>query len=217
MKLHKKVLLFGASALLLAGCGNSEEDTEETKTSQDTETEEVAEEKTDDTDTKENTGTEENDAEQESAEDTEEEKEEEEEEAERAEDSDKEIVLGEPMEIGDYTLTVQSYELGEDYENNDALIINYDWENNSDEEASPFMTFMFKGFQDDIETDDIFMVDGVELDIGQKEIKSGGEIEGAQDAIGIDDLDEPLLLEVDELITFESDPYSVELDLSSLE
>src|SRR5699024_10120969 len=112
---------------------------------------------------------------------------------------------------------VTSYELGVDYEDNDVLIINYDWENNSDEEASPFMTFMFKGFQSGVETDDVFMVDGVDLGIGQKEIKAGGKIEDAQDIVGIESMDEPLLLEVDELITFESNPYTVELNLSELE
>ena len=141
----------------------------------------------------------------------------EEEQAEIAEQSTNDIVIGEPMKIGEYTLTVTGYELVKDYEDKDALVINYDWENNSDEEASPFMTFIFKAFQDSVETDDVFVIDGVDLGIGQKEIKAGGKIEGAQAVVGIDNLDEPLLLEVDELITFDKNPYSVELNLSELE
>ena len=141
----------------------------------------------------------------------------EEEQTEIAEQSTNDIVIGEPMKIGEYTLTVTGYELVKDYEDKDALVINYDWENNSDEEASPFMTFIFKAFQDSVETDDVFVMDGVDLGIGQKEIKAGGKIEGAQAVVGIDNLDEPLLLEVDELITFDKNPYSVELNLSELE
>ena len=141
----------------------------------------------------------------------------EEEQTEIAEQSTNDIVIGEPMKIGEYTLTVTGYELVKDYEDKDALVINYDWENNSDEEASPFITFIFKAFQDSVETDDVFVMDGVDLGIGQKEIKAGGKIEGAQAVVGIDNLDEPLLLEVDELITFDKNPYSVELNLSELE
>ena len=141
----------------------------------------------------------------------------EEEQTEIAEQSTNDIVIGEPMKIGEYTLTVTGYELVKDYEDKDALVINYDWENNSDEEASPFITFIFKAFQDSVETDDVFVIDGVDLGIGQKEIKAGGKIEGAQAVVGIDNLDEPLLLEVDELITFDKNPYSVELNLSELE
>jgi len=43
MKLHKRLLLFGASAILLAACGTDEGSTEETGATEEPETEEVAE------------------------------------------------------------------------------------------------------------------------------------------------------------------------------
>jgi len=138
-------------------------------------------------------------------------------EEETAEETTNEITLGEPMEIGDYTLTIQSYNLGTDSEGKDALIINYDWVNNSEEATTPFMTFSLKGFQDGVETSDVFMVDGVDLGIGQKEVQSGGQIEGAQAVVGIDDMSIPLELELDELITFEENAYTTEIDLSTIE
>ncbi|MEI3600179.1 MULTISPECIES: DUF5067 domain-containing protein [unclassified Oceanobacillus] len=150
-------------------------------------------------------------------EEIEEAEEEQEEEVEVEESSGNEIVLGEPINVGEYEMTIQSYSLGVDYDGKDALIIEYDWVNNSDESASPFMTFMLKGFQDGVETDEVFMVDDVDLSIGQKEVRPGGSIEGAQDIVGIDDLSKPLELELDELMSFESNPYLVEIDLSTLE
>ena len=128
-----------------------------------------------------------------------------------------EIVLGEPIKLGEYTLTIQKYSLGVDYEGNNALIIEYDWVNNSEDSASPFMTFMLKGFQDDVETDDAIMVEGVDLGIGQKEVRPGGIIEGAQAAVGISDTTKLLELELDELFSFNSNPYIAEIDLSTLE
>lgn len=129
----------------------------------------------------------------------------------------KEIILGEPIELGEYTLTIQNYSLGVDYEGNNALIIEYDWVNNSDDSTSPFMTFMLKGFQDDIETDDVIMVEGVDLGIGQKEVRPGGIIEGAQSTVGISDTTKPLELELDEVLSFDNNPYIAEIDLSILE
>ena len=128
-----------------------------------------------------------------------------------------EIILGQPMEVGEYTITIQSYELSTDFEGNDALIVNYDWVNNSDDATMPALTYRLKGFQDGVETDDVFMVDGVDLGIGQKEVKSGGKIEGAQDAIGIGDMSKPLEIELDELFSFKDNPYVTVIDLSTFE
>lgn len=129
----------------------------------------------------------------------------------------KEIVLGEPIELGGYTVTIQKYSLGVDYEGDNALIIEYDWVNNSEDSTSPFMTFMLKGFQDDVETDDAIMVEGVDLGIGQKEVRPGGVIKSAQSTVGISDTTKPLELELDELFSLDSNPYIAEIDLSTLE
>lgn len=133
-------------------------------------------------------------------------------------DQDGKIVLGEPFQLGDYTMTIHSFEVMQDYEGNPALVFTYDWTNNSEEAASPFMTFSDKAFQSGVETnDDVFMIDGVDLGIGQKEVKPGGTITGAQGYLGIDDLNVPLEFEIEELFSFEGEPltYTIE-DLNSL-
>lgn len=128
-----------------------------------------------------------------------------------------EITLGEPLNLGEYTIVIQSYDLAKDFEGNDALIIEYDWVNDSEETTSPIMTYNIKGFQDGVETDHAVMVDGVNLETEQKKVKPGGEIEGAQTTVGISDVSKPLELELDELISFNKEPYTVELDLSELD
>lgn len=129
-----------------------------------------------------------------------------------------EIILGEPFELGDYTITIHSFHISNDYEGNPALVFTYDWTNNSDETEAPFMTFMKKGFQNGIETtDDSFMVDGVDLGMGQKDVKPGGTITGAQGVVGIDDMNLPLEFEIEELFSFDTEPmtYIIE-DLNNL-
>lgn len=193
MKFNKSLLLFGASALLLTACG------EGTETPADVTSVDTASEVSSAVESVESVESVDSTVEKAPA------------------DTSREIVLGQPMEVGDYIITIQSYGLGVDYDGKDALIINYDWTNNSDEAASPFMTFILKGFQDGIETSDVFMVDGVDLGIGQKEVRPGSTLEGAQDIIGVDDLSKPIELEIDELMTFDSNPYTAILDLSTLQ
>src|SRR5690606_26116779 len=42
------------------------------------------------------------------------------------ESSGNEIILGKPINLGEYTLTIQKYSLGVDYEGANALIVEYD-------------------------------------------------------------------------------------------
>lgn len=79
------------------------------------------------------------------------------------------------------------------------------------------MTFMLKAFQDGVETTDVFMVKGLDLGLGQKEVRPAGQIEGAQAVVGIDDLNKELELELDELLSFKDNPYTTLIDLSTIE
>lgn len=182
-------LLSVSTTLLLAACG------EETTTSDpDIDIEEVEEE--------DEVATEEPEEDLEDEEDT---------------STENEIVLGEAIELDDYTITIQSYELTTDYEGNDALIINFDWVNNSEETVMPTMTYIFSAFQNGVETDDVFMIDGVDLGISQREVRPEGTIEGVQDQVGVNDLSEPLELELSGFLSLDSTSYTTVLDLSSLQ
>lgn len=126
------------------------------------------------------------------------------------------IEVGKTLSLADVTFTITDLSIADDYEGNQALVITYDWENNSEGSKSPYLTFSAKGFQDGVETDSAIFVDGVDLGKGQKEVKSGGKISGAHTTVGIEDMSKPLLLEIDELITFNKDPYYMEIDLNEL-
>lgn len=128
----------------------------------------------------------------------------------------KELVLDQPITLGDFEVTVKEYRLSKDYDGKDVLVITYNWKNNSNETTAPYMSIMFKGFQDGVETDDMLFVDDVDLGVGQKEVKPGASIENCFATVGITDLSKPLELELDELITLSSDPYKTTIDLSTL-
>lgn len=202
MELKKLLLGLSASALLLAACDddtgtdNEETDTEDVEETPDEDV--SANEETEDTD----------EVEEDEADDSEEE----------SANGEREIVLGEPIDFEEFEITIQSYSISQDYDGDPALIVTYDWVNTSDDSASPFMTFNLKGFQNNVETGDSFMVDDVDLGIGQREVRPEGEVTGAQTTVGIDDMDAPLELELDILFSFADDTsYVTTLDLSEIE
>nr|WP_319216132.1 DUF5067 domain-containing protein [uncultured Trichococcus sp.] len=125
------------------------------------------------------------------------------------------IVLGRPITIGDYVVTVQSIGKGTDYEGNNILVINYDFTNNSDTEQMASFAVNFTAYQNGIETDSFLMSDDIDLGIGQKKIKPGTTITGVQTGAVLED-DSVLTIELDELISFDEVVFTIEVDPASL-
>lgn len=193
MKLHKSLLFFGASALLLTACGE-EGSTEESNAADEVETEEVA------------TETEESETEVEESE-TEVEVPEEE-----PEETSNEIVLGTPIEFETFTITITNLETSTDYDGNPILIYTYDWINTGDDTQSPFMTFDITGFQNGISTEISPFSETVDYGSGQVEVRPEGAVEGAQGAIGLTSVEEPVELELTEMFSFEDNAYTTTIN-----
>ena len=124
------------------------------------------------------------------------------------------IVLGRPITIGDYEVTVQSIGKGTDYEGNSILVINYDFTNNSNREQMASFAVNFTAYQNGIETDSFLMSDDIDLGIGQKKIKPGTTITGVQTGAVLGD-DSVLTIELDELISFDDLVFTIEVDPTS--
>lgn len=127
------------------------------------------------------------------------------------------IELNKPMKVGNYTITFTEYKIVEDYEKKPVLRVTYDWKNESDDDSYPFTSFSLNGFQDGVETERGFvMSDQVDLGIGQKKVKKGGEIKGAHAVVGITSLDKPLLLELEKSFNISDEKMVVELNLKEI-
>lgn len=124
-----------------------------------------------------------------------------------------EITIGKTLTLGDYEITIKEYKLVKDYKDNPALKIVYDWKNNSKKTVAPFMTIRLKGFQNGVETDTSPMILDSEVDyrLSQKNVKPGISVEGLHAAIGLENIDTPLELELTELISFNGQKYTTTL------
>ena len=133
-------------------------------------------------------------------------------------DDEKVLELGKKVEFDTFDITIKSFSIVKDTDGKPVLKYVYDWTNKDKKAAAPFMTFGLKGFQDGVETDNaVLVMEGVDLGIGQKEVKSGATIKDAEGIVGITAIDKPLDLELDKLISMDSAPYKMTIkDLSSL-
>lgn len=137
--------------------------------------------------------------------------------AEETADTDREITLNEPFKLKNSTITITGFELAKGFEGGDVLKVTYNWTNDADEGTAPLFSVMFKGFQDNVQVTSADFVEGGNYEQGQKEVKPGGSIEGAEEFMGIDDLSKPYILEVEEAFSFSNeDPFTITLDLNNL-
>lgn len=137
--------------------------------------------------------------------------------AEETADTDREITLNEPFKLKNSTITITGFELAKGFEGGDVLKVTYNWTNDADEGTAPLFSVVFKGFQDNVQVTSADFVEGGNYEQGQKEVKPGGSIEGAEEFMGIDDLSKPYILEVEEAFSFSNeDPFTITLDLNNL-
>lgn len=123
-----------------------------------------------------------------------------------------EIVLGEPIEFEDFSVTIKSLSVITDYEGKPALKVVYDWTNNGEDTNAPFTSFSITGFQNGVETDDFVMSDQLDLGIGQNNVRPGATITDAEDAVVIADMAAPLELELTEWISWDDVAYLYIID-----
>ena len=72
-----------------------------------------------------------------------------------------------------YTVTVDDAYVGADYEGNPVIIVTYSWANNSDEATSALASLEEKAFQNGVELEDAFIVDGMDTSGWDSEVKPG--------------------------------------------
>lgn len=119
--------------------------------------------------------------------------------------------------LGDYSVEILSARKSTDYEDKDAIVIRYNFTNNSDEAASFMFATQSKAFQDGVELEMAILMDDDAYNSQDltKEIKPGASIE-VEKAFVLDS-DSPVEAEVTELVSFD-DEEKVEktFDLATL-
>lgn len=106
--------------------------------------------------------------------------------------------------LGDYEVTIKDYEIMEDYDGKDAIVISYDFTNNSEEAASFDVACMYSVFQNGIELEytsvypDPDSFDALN-DVTMTEIQPGKTIE-IKTCHVLGDLTSPVDVEVEEFL-----------------
>ncbi len=105
--------------------------------------------------------------------------------------------------LGDYEVEILSAKIAKDYEGNSAIVINYQFTNNSDDAANFMFALSDKAFQNGIELESAIIMDSKTYDSDEKmkDIKPGKTIK-VQSAFVLNDKKNTVEIEVSELISF---------------
>ncbi|MFZ7132289.1 MAG: DUF5067 domain-containing protein [Eubacteriales bacterium] len=91
------------------------------------------------------------------------------------------VEMGADFETGSYAVTVKSIRKGKDYEGNSAVVIAYDWTNNSDETISWMGSMMTSVFQDGVQLETGIFNKGIDVDKMMQEVRPGTTLEGIEE------------------------------------
>lgn len=107
-------------------------------------------------------------------------------------------------DLGDYYVKILDYALVSDYEGNPAIIVNYEFTNNSEDDTMPMVAVTMKAFQDGVELSDAFIADSSIYDAEplMKEIKPGATI-ACQEAYELTSETSDVEINVEEAFSFD--------------
>lgn len=92
--------------------------------------------------------------------------------------------LPESGAVGDYTVTIGNATFTTDIDGNPAIVINYDFTNNSNESVMPTLGANMNAYQDGVELEVAMILDSSVYDagIGQRDVQPGASLAGCQHA-----------------------------------
>jgi hypothetical protein len=112
--------------------------------------------------------------------------------------------------IGKYDVSILDHKISKDYKGNPAVIVTYEWTNNSDETTSFMFAVDASVFQSGIECETAIVTSGDDYDseLSMTDIKPGATLT-VQDAYVLRDTANPIDVEVTELFSFMKNPPMV--------
>lgn len=120
--------------------------------------------------------------------------------------------------LGDYYVEIKGAALAKDTDGNPAIIVTYDWTNNSDETKSEAAALYGKAFQDGVQLEPAFILDSdayAEAGNSMKEIRPGSSLT-IQAAFVMTSETSVVEFEISELISLSNDIVSMDFDPTSL-
>ncbi len=120
--------------------------------------------------------------------------------------SEEQPSIADAGDLGDYHVVIKDAAFGQDYEGNPMIVVNYDFTNNSAENATPLWAVGTKAFQDGVELETAIAMDDTVYNAAtaQKEIQPGVTIENCQIAYVLTSTS-PVEFEASELISLSDD------------
>lgn len=124
-----------------------------------------------------------------------------------------EVLCGVPCVFSDYKVTYNSFSLSSDYEGNTVIIENLTFENFSSEARPFFTTASVTMYQDGVELENAYFVDGYDAGLSQRKVQQGGKFD-VQEAHILRNKTSPITIEIKDWISLNGVKYTGIIPLS---
>lgn len=118
-------------------------------------------------------------------------------------------------EIGDYLVSINSYDIAEDYDGNPALVLNMGYTNNSNVDSPFYVALEVKAFQDGIELEKAYFVDNTVVDDSGNylNVLPGAGL-GVAEAFILTSDTSPVDIEIAEFFSFNDEKITTQINLT---
>lgn len=124
-----------------------------------------------------------------------------------------EVLCGVPCVFSDYKVTYNSFSFSSDYNSNAVIISNLTFENLSSEARPFFTTASVTLYQDGVELEPAYFVDGYDAGLGQRKVQQGGKFD-VQEAHVLRNKTSPVYIEITDWISWNGTKYKGVIPLS---
>lgn len=124
-----------------------------------------------------------------------------------------EVLCGVPCVFSNYKVTYNSFSLSSDYEGNTVIIENLTFENLSQEARPFFTTASVTMYQDGIELENAYFVNGYDAGLSQRKLQQGGILD-IQEAHILRNTTSPVYIEISDWISINGIKYTGVIPLS---
>ena len=114
--------------------------------------------------------------------------------------------------MGDYYVAITGFELAKDYEGKDCIVVSYRWSHNLKDPTSFMVSLVPKVFQNGVQLESAFMLDGIDLDDSMLDVQPG-YMQDVKSAFVLSDSESTVTISIGELFSL-SDNGRAECTLS---
>jgi hypothetical protein len=109
--------------------------------------------------------------------------------------------IGDIIKIGAYKVTITEVVRTKDNDGRDAVLVTYDWTNDSKDMSSPIVSIFLSAYQNEVKLKPVHFINGIDMQKGATKVRPGIVVKGLQSCFSTVDTS-ALQIEINDVVGF---------------